>query len=85
MRETNPNHYTLNSINVIFIIGFAEYTTASVAFLVYDAKSMGEYGIVFFTLLAVIEATVGYFITIWELEDILKFIENCEKFIEKRE
>lgn len=56
----------------------AQYAMVLVTFLVYDAKSMGEYG-------TVAEAMPAYFIMLWKLENILKLIENCEGFIEMSE
>lgn len=56
---------------------------ALLAFLVYDAKSMGECGIIFFFSIGVAEGLAAYFITLWKMDDILLFIKNCEEFIAK--
>lgn len=76
------NRSMLNAKNVILVICLSQFVIALVGFLVYDAKSMGEYSAAFFPFVSGIEALSAYVITIWEFGNILKFIENCEKFIE---
>lgn len=83
--QLNPNHYALNSMNLIMFIILAQFAVTLIAFVVYDAKAMGEYGAIFFSTTCVIKAMFDYFITIWKVKDILKMIENCEGFIEKSE
>lgn len=72
-----------NAINAIAVIFVAQATMASIAFLVYDAKSMVEYGAIFFYIITIVEAMDVYFIMLRKLEETRKFIENCEGFIEK--
>lgn len=83
MLHTNQNRHSLNTKNFIFAICLAQGAMASAAFLVSDAKSMSEYGATFFSLICVIKATLDYFILNWKLDDVLKFIKTCERFIEK--
>lgn len=52
--------------------------------LAYFKSTIVEYGPIFFCLLAIIVATVDYFTFIWKWADLLKFVENCERFIEQR-
>lgn len=79
------NRYTLNCKNVIFMIITTQLTWALVEFLLHDAKSMGEYGVLALILDGVYKAEVDYFFTIWELQDIFEFIKNCKDFIAKSE
>lgn len=72
-----------NSINSIYVICVGQYAVTLIAFAVYDAKTMAEYGVIFFTLTCLCESAVAYFITIWQLNGILKYIDYCEQFIKK--
>lgn len=81
--QTDYDRSIKTSKNVIFVVCVVQFALASIAFLLYDAKSMGEFGEIFFMVICSIEAMCSYFINVWNFEDILKFIENCEAFIEK--
>lgn len=81
--QSKQNRY--NSINLIYAISATPYAVALAAFLLYDAKSMSEYGAAFVALLTEIESMLIYFTLLWKLEDTLRYIENCEAFIEKSE
>lgn len=83
--EANPNGHIFNLINLGVVISLTVFIMPTAAYLLYDANSMAEYGIVFYILICGIEGMVVYFITIWEIDEILEFIENCEEFIEKSE
>lgn len=80
---SNQSHYRLNSKNLILIFFVVQFAIASAAFVVYDAESMGEYGVTFFVFIATVISMVDYSITIWKREFISTFTENCEVFIEK--
>lgn len=79
----NQNHFTFNSINLVVVICLVQLGLASVAFLLYDAQSMQEYGATFYGLSCIIEGFLAYFITIWKIKEIFEFTENCETFIGK--
>lgn len=81
--RSNRNRYALNSKNWIFAIFTAQYAMATVAFIVYDAKSVVELGIALVQLNNTIISMLVYFIINWKMDDILKFCESCERFIEK--
>lgn len=55
----------------------------TVAFLMFEANSMFDYGYTFFVLVTIITAIGVYLIFIWQSENELGFIENCEEFVEK--
>lgn len=75
------NGFTLNSKNVIIITCLVQLAMASTAFWLQDSTSMEEYGISFITLICVGKCLVDYFILIWKMGDISKFVENCEGLI----
>lgn len=81
--RSNQQHTALNCKNFIFIICSTQLAIALFGFLLTDAKSMDEYAVIFFTLTDLIQTMVAYFVLIWKLENVSKFIENCEQFIEK--
>lgn len=83
--QTNQNRLTNDTIKCMYLICLAQFGMASVAFLLYDANSMGDYGAAFFTLNDLIETAIAFAFTNWKIADILQFIANCEGFIEKRE
>lgn len=72
-----------NSRKTFGLIFFGQFTVTTVAFLVFDAKSLFDYGFGFFTVITAINFNIMYLIFIWEFENTYKFIGNCERFIEK--
>lgn len=85
MCQSNQNFYKLNAKNVLFVICVVQLSIASATFLVFDANSMGEYGITSHILITIVKCMVDYFIALRRLEAIVKFTKNCEAFIEKSE
>lgn len=84
--QSNQNRNRLNAINWLVISFLVIFGVAVGAFLFYDAKTMFEYGFAFCVVVtALFECTAIYFISIWKVRDILKFTDNCERFIEKSE
>lgn len=81
----SPQSNTFNAINWIFVVCVAQFALTSAAFMLFDANSMGEYGVTFVAVVCAVEAMAIYTIIIWKLEDISKFIEKCEAFIEDSE
>lgn len=82
-KRSNPNPKSTKRINLIFITVSAQFALASLAFLVYDAKTMGEHCIAFYTFICITEALTAYSILIWKVDEMANFIANCEAFIEK--
>lgn len=79
--KSNENHCTL--MYWIFVISQTVFGTALFAFLVYDAESMGEYGMTLIALIIIMAILVIYFTTILQMNEILDFIEQCEILIGK--
>lgn len=62
-------------------MSLGQFLSATAAFLVFDAKSMFNYGFVFFALVTITNSIVVYSIVVWKSQNTLKFIKNCEGFI----
>lgn len=80
--KSSQRRFSINPINLLFIISLSLFLAASFAFILHDAKSMRDYGVEFFTIISIIEAMFMYSIPVWQLKNMLKFIEHCEGFIE---
>lgn len=81
--ESKRSHYTRNAVNLVLILSLVQFTIALAEYLLYDAKSMSEYGVTFFIIICIIDAIIDYLIILWKFEDILNYIKTCEAFIEK--
>lgn len=82
--QSNQKQWSAILGKTIFLISSAQLTFTIVAFLLFDAKSMFDYGLAFYILIALINNTGNYLFFIWRSENTFKFIENCVGFIEKR-
>lgn len=67
--------------NLVFFVCEAQLTAALIAFMLFEAKSMLEYGTTFFAIANVLEVVIFHTIFSWEIRNCLKFIKNCEQFI----
>lgn len=72
-----------SSAKTIFVISCAQYMFATFAFLVFEAETMFDYGFVFFALVTIANSFAVYLIFVWQSENTLILIENCERFIGK--
>lgn len=82
--EPNQNQwYTKRT--AIFMSFSTQCILTSSGFLLFKAESMFEYGFTYFILITLIVETINYTLFIWQSENTIEFIDNCEKFIEKRE
>lgn len=81
--KPNENWDIYEIIRWIYVTSQILFALALLAFLLYDAKAMGEYGIEFFSLVTLVFSLIVYFGKFCQLKDLLKFIENCERFIRK--
>lgn len=75
--------YQINSINKIFLVCLVQMIITTTAFLMFEAESMFSYGLAFFVLIAMINGVVIYLTFIWQFENTVKYIGNCEEFIVK--
>lgn len=67
----------------LFLIGEAVLMVPSCAYLLFEAKSMFAYGYGFFVVSCTFVSFAIYLIYVWQLENILKYIESCDEFIAK--
>lgn len=81
---SHQNRFKFSAVNLIFIVCTTELIVVVSAFLLYDATSLDEFGVNWCALICITLGLFNYFIFIWKMEDILKFTECCEAFIEKR-
>lgn len=81
--EAKRNGRKLNLRNWIFIASFVLTAGSTGAFFVFDAKSMLEFGISFFTVTLAILEMFTYLAIVWQMKNTWRYIEKCERFIEK--
>lgn len=82
--ESNLSRFVRSIINWTLFICMIQFSSTSGAFMLYDAKSMGEYGSTCMALLCDNMGTAIYCITLGKVADFSKFIQICDEFIEKR-
>lgn len=71
--------------NWLVLLCEAQFFISSIAFLMFEANSMIEFGMASFMSATVLLCSVLYLVLFWEMKNILDFIGNCERFIEKSE
>lgn len=81
--QPHQEEYSLNFKNKIFLIAFAPYGLTVIAFLVFEANSIFDFAFAFIALVSIAYSILTYLLFIWQAENTVQFIENCEKFIEK--
>lgn len=82
--QSNQEQRSTNDlIKFIFLFSIAQFMFTMAAFLVFEAKSIFDYGFAMWALLSTINSTVIYLIFSMQLKNTLNFIEKCEEFIEK--
>lgn len=81
--SSNLNCGSLNLRNCILSFCLVQFLGSSLVYLVFGANSMHQYGITFFICVTVILFLITHMIALWQRENILNYIENCERFIEK--
>lgn len=83
--ESNQSRSRINAKNYFFLVCQAQYFITTAAYLLFEANSMIEYGMTFFTCTTVITVIALYTILLGRMQNILNYIENCDRFIEKSE
>lgn len=81
--EKSLKKCAINPRNMIILILLTLYTLTMVAFLLFDAETMFDYGFGFYAIIAIINFILNYLLFIWKFEKTVIFIENCTEFIEK--
>lgn len=80
--QENRQHPSFNSTNCIVISLMVQMIMSLVAFLLLEAKSVLEYGRIFYGLESTVSAMIIYVISIRQINNISTFIEDCDGFIE---
>lgn len=83
--ESNPNGSILNASNWLHLCCVSMSFLTTVAYLLFEATGMTEYGVAFFVSISILLAIIKYLIICWQMQNILSYIGNCEQFIEKSE
>lgn len=83
--QLNQTHNPINPTFWLNLFCHAQFFVSSTAYLLFEADSMIEYGLVFFIDATVIGCFIFYLISFWETKAIFNYIENCERFVEKSE
>lgn len=82
--ESNQNR-TLTRFNYwAILLSLVQLFISSAAYLMLEANSLMEYGIVFYSCTTLGFCFFLYLVFIWQVEIISKYIRDFEKFIEKR-
>lgn len=81
--RSSRNRSTLNWKNVILFVCYVQGIISKGAFLVFEANSVSDLGMAVFFWSAMFLGLGLYLIPMWEMENITKFIESSEAFIEK--
>lgn len=83
--ESNRSRSAINAKNYFFFLCQVEYFITTAAYLLFEANSMIEFGMTFFTCTTVITVIALYSILLGRMKNILNYIENCNRFIAKSE
>lgn len=80
--QSNRNS-VFNSKNVFVLMCALEMFTSSLAYFLFEAKSIGEFADSFFMVLSSCVCAVYFSISIFKIAHILELIGGFEQFIEK--
>ena len=83
--QPNQNSSSFNSMNWVFFSSMGQQIAASMAFLVFEEKSIAECANAFNAIVTVCFVMAAYLTYIWQIESIMELIEFSENFIEKSE
>lgn len=76
---------SFNSRNLFFLFCYAQLFLSMIAFFLFKAKTMLEYGSSFFMFITQFIIALFFLILMWRITNILKLIAEFEQFIEKSE
>lgn len=72
-----------NAKNVFVLLSAIQLCITSLAFFLFEANSITEYGISFYMSLSELTITVYFLIVAWKIPKNLKLIDEMEQFITK--
>lgn len=79
--EPNQNRRFINLKKWFLVFCHVQMLITPAAYLVLEANSLIECGMIFFNCSSVALSILVYLTMIWQMRSILSFIENCELFI----
>lgn len=82
LRQSNEK-WSLNWRNLFVLFFLLAMTIAIVAFLLFNAKSVIEFGLGFYGCVTTICCTMNLLLLLWQSTDISKLIESSSEFIGK--
>ena len=80
--ESNQIRHSFNRINWLIIFCYGQTTVSTIAFLLFETKSVLDFGTCMYYLMSEFVSGSFYLIPIWKIGKLSNFIENCEAFIE---
>lgn len=80
--QPNQISSSFNRKNVIFLLCLMQSIASTAAFLFFEAKSVLNFGVCIFFLSSWFVGLILYATLICQMGNILKFIKDCEAFIE---
>lgn len=83
--KSNRNHSPINWKFLLMLFCLAQFFITSAAYAAFEASSMIEYAMAFYTCVTVSASTVIYMELFWQMKDVLNYVENCKRFIESSE
>lgn len=83
--ESNQNRNLNNWKKWFNLFCLAQFFITSASYVLFEAKTMIEYGMVFFTCATVVASTIIYLVLFSQLKNTSNYIGNCERFFEKSE
>lgn len=84
-QESNGARSAINWKKWMFFVAEAQFIVGEIEFMSTEASTFFEYGTTFFATSSSILAIAEHLIYSWLIQKRSKFIENCEKFVGKRE
>lgn len=86
LHSNNDNfERSLNVKNIIFVSVFIQMIFCMVAYVIYEAKTVFEYGGCFFGEATAVTTVSYYLIQVWQIRNIMQLIEKFEDMIEESE
>lgn len=82
LSEPNRGQRSFSRTSAIVLISLAQFMFTTVAFLLFEPKSMFDYGFAFYAIISTANTIAVELDFIRQSEKTLMFIKNCEKFIE---
>lgn len=80
--QSNQNH-SMNSRKLFFLISYIQMLLLSFEFLLFEAESVSELGISFYSTVTELGCLINFLMIAWKIPKIFDLIEKFEKFIEK--